>query len=66
MMGLGGGGMTASRPVAQYTKDLIFIKAYRNLQEAADDTGVAKGNICTVCRGKRSQAGGFIWRYVEM
>jgi len=38
---------------------------YYNAYDAADQTGINRGNICEVCNGRRGHAGGYGWKYVE-
>ncbi len=40
-------------------------KAFNSIHEASFETGVSKGNICSVCKGNRPKAGGFLWKYDE-
>ena len=53
-----------SKPVAQYTKDGAFIKAWASAAEAQRQAGFNCGNISQAANGKRKTACGFIWRYV--
>lgn len=53
-----------SKPVAQYTKDGAFIKAWASAAEAQRQAGFNCGNISQVANGKRKTACGFIWKYV--
>ena len=53
-----------SKPVAQYTKDGAFIKAWASAAEVQKQTGFNCGNINQVANGKRKTAHGFIWKYV--
>ena len=48
-------------PVVQICDD--GEKVYRSAKEAGDKTGIANCNITRVCRGQRTTAGGFKWRY---
>lgn len=52
-----------SIPINQYTKDYVFIKQWKSINEAGRQTSVAISSICKVCKGERKSAGGFIWRY---
>ena len=51
------------KPVAQYTLDGQFIRTYRSIKEAKEITGASK--IGMVCNGKRTQSGGYIWKFIE-
>lgn len=52
-----------SKPVEQYTLDMVFIKEYPSVMEAERQTGISHTKIVLVCQGKRKKAGGYIWRY---
>lgn len=54
-----------SIPIIQYTLDGKFVKEYSSIAEAARQTGINLGNICSCCRGNinYSHAGGFKWQY---
>ena len=39
------------------------IKVFRSIAEAKRETGIE--NIVLACQGKRSGAGGFVWRYLD-
>lgn len=51
--------------VVQYTIDGLFVAIYKSLTEAEKITGVSRKSIVPVCKGNRTQAGGFIWRYAS-
>ena len=38
---------------------------YNSIKEAAIKNNINKGNISSVCNGKRQTAGGFHWKYVK-
>ena len=52
-----------SRPVIQLSMSGEFICEFNDILEAKRSTGVNNTNISTVCKGKRSHAGGFKWKY---
>lgn len=54
-----------SKPVMQYTLDMIFIKEYPSAAEASRQTGINHTNIIGCCNGKYGykSAGGYIWKY---
>lgn len=54
-----------SIPIVQINTDGEIIAKFNSIQEAYDKTGVARGNISTVCKGKRQLAGGYIWQYAN-
>lgn len=39
------------------------IRTYRSIKEAKEITGASK--IGMVCNGKRTQSGGYIWKFIE-
>lgn len=51
------------KPVNCYDKQGKFLKQYKSITEAYNDTGINKGNIGEVCKGRRKTAGGFRWEY---
>lgn len=51
--------------VIQYTMDGMFIAIYKSLTEAGKATGISRKSISAVCKDKKEQAGGFIWRYAS-
>lgn len=53
------------KPVAQYTKDGVFIKEYKSIAEAGRTSTVKKNNIGLVLAGTNKTAGGFIWKYSQ-
>ena len=55
----------SSKKVAQYDKTGLLIKIHDSITIAGADTKTSTGNICSVCKGKRPTAGGFIWKYVD-
>ena len=49
------------------SKKVLCVEAgeiFESISDAERKTGISKGNISQVCRGKRKTAGGFHWRYV--
>ncbi len=38
---------------------------YESIEMAASVSGAQKGHICSVCRGRRPNAGGYRWEYVN-
>lgn len=51
-----------SKPVEQYTKNMIYVAEYSSTREAEKQTGIKHISEC--CQGKYKTAGGYIWRYV--
>lgn len=55
----------ATHRVAKLDKETsVVLKEYDSISEASEDTEVHSTNISKVCRGKRSSAGGFGWKYL--
>ena len=52
-----------SKSVSQFTLDGKYIRTFGSGCEAERETGIDQGRISLVCRGKRRQTGGYIWRY---
>ena len=52
-----------SKPVEQYTLDMVFVAEYPSVMEAFRQTGIKHISCC--CLGKRKTAGGYIWKYKE-
>ena len=42
-----------------------FIKEWKSAKECNDLTGIQRSKISDVCRGKRKQTGGYIFRYKD-
>lgn len=53
-----------SRPVKQVNLDGVEIQIFPSAKVAGDATGIEASNINRVCNGKRTTAGGYIWRFV--
>lgn len=45
------------------TKNII--KTFKSIQEAGKTMKINPANICSVCRGQRTQAGGYNWEYTN-
>lgn len=52
-------------PIAQYDTDMNLIEIHLGIKDAMRSTGVNRNSIREVCRGNRSTAGGFVWRYCK-
>ena len=52
------------KKVAQKKLNGELIKIFDTVKEASEHSKVQQQNICKVCKGKRKQAGGFIWEYI--
>lgn len=55
-------GESKHKAVEQYTLSGEFVATYPSRKDAAAKTGVERRNISLVALGKRSHAGGYIWR----
>ncbi len=51
--------------VDQYDMNETLLNTYSSIKEAWEATGVSDSKISTVCKGKRNNAGGFIWKYTN-
>lgn len=49
--------------VNQYDLDGQFIKTYRGIRIAEEETGIHNSNIIKCCNNKVKTAGGYIWKY---
>ena len=56
-------GKKTSIPVLQFAKSEEFIKEWPSMAEVQHKLGISQGNICACCKGKRNQAGGYLWTY---
>ena len=52
-----------SKKVEQTSLSNEFIASFLSMADAERKTGVNRKNICSCCQGKRSSAGGYVWRY---
>jgi alpha-mannosidase len=48
--------------VFQFDMDGNFIKSYRFIIDAANETGLSKQSICLAINGKQKKCGGFTWK----
>ena len=54
----------ASKPVASYTKDDVFVNSYINISEAAKSLNGSRSNIVTCLAGRIPTSGGYRWKYI--
>jgi HNH endonuclease/NUMOD1 domain len=55
------------RPVLQYSLDgKTFINEFSSINDAGRELKTSRGNIGSVCNGKRKTAGGFFWKFKEI
>lgn len=55
-----------ARSVCQFTLDNELIAQYDTQTEASKRTKIAQSDISRCCRGKRNNAGGYIWKYANL
>ena len=53
------------KPVAQYTKEGVFVKIWPSAYDAARDGGFDSTDICRCCKGKYKSHHGYIWKFAE-
>ena len=51
--------------VDQYTRDGVFIKRWKKMADACNETGSDISSMIRVCKGKQKSSVGYIWRYVN-
>lgn len=51
--------------ILQYDLNNNFIKEWNSAHDVQKELGINNANIIQVCKGKRNQAGGYIWKYSE-
>jgi hypothetical protein len=54
-----------SRPIAQFSLDGKLIKTFECAKRAAEELGVAQGNISKCARGEMNKSYGFKWLYLD-
>ena len=55
----------SKKPIAQYSKELIFIKEWESAKDAGEILGLISSNITQCCKGKYKTSGGFSWKYIQ-
>lgn len=55
--------MPHRKPVEMINAKGKTLKRFDSINEAANETGIHRENIRQVLQGKRSRAGGYVWRY---
>ena len=60
---MGNNANQLKREIDQFSLDGKLIRTFESMSKAVEETKVSCASICMACRGKRSQAGGFIWKY---
>ena len=51
--------------INQYDMDGNFIKQWLGINNIERCLKINKGNICMCCKGKRNNAGGYKWKYIQ-
>lgn len=59
-------GQSLSKKVLQYDMQDNFIKEWDSTAEAGRQLKINQSNISACCRGKRNNAGGYVWKYKEV
>ena len=54
-----------ARKIVQYTLQGDFIKVWDCISDTGRELGIDISSIAKCCKGKYSNAGGFIWKYFE-
>lgn len=49
--------------VEQYSLEGVLLNTYYSLKDAAEQTGLLKGNLSSACTGRLKTYGGFTWKY---
>lgn len=52
-----------SKPIIQYTKDMVFIREWDSATQASTELNLSRGNITACCKEKLKSVGGFCWCY---
>lgn len=65
MLGKFGAEHNRSVAIVQLTLDGKFIKKWPAASEAVRELGINKGSICSCCKGKLNEAGGYKWVYAK-
>lgn len=52
------------KPVAQYTKEGVYIKKWNSAVDAARELGISVEGIGRVCNNKIKTSGGYIWKRI--
>jgi len=51
--------------IEQYDLQGNYIQTFDSLRLAANSLGKKEGHICSVCRGRRKRAYGYVWKYKD-
>ena len=57
------GMMKRFKPVNMYSIDGLFLKRFKSVAGAVREIGIFRHSIYESCTGKRSQAGGYKWKF---
>lgn len=55
-----------SKKVNQYDLKGNFIRTWNSIMDVQRSLGISNGNISSCCNGKKTSAGGYLWRHFEM
>lgn len=61
--GVRGADFHGSKPIEQYTKDGVFLRAYPSAKDASSLLNISGSHIGSVCRGVRKSTGGYVWKF---
>lgn len=56
--------ISLARKVGQYNEDDELLAKFKNVTEASKATDINSSHIYSVCKEKRSRAGGYVWKYL--
>lgn len=51
--------------IEQYDKNLVLIKEWPSIKDAADSLNIVSSDISKCALHKKRSAGGYIWKYKE-
>lgn len=55
-----------AKTVLQFSKDMIFIREWDYIKQAADELNIDNSAITKCCKEKKKSAGGYVWKYKEV
>ncbi len=57
------GKKRAKRVVQLGLNTNLIVREWKSMTEAAESLGISANHICSVCKGRRRQTGGYRWKY---
>ena len=54
-----------SKAIEMYAKDGTYINSFRAARDAELELGISHSHISQCCHGRRSSAGGYLWRFAQ-